>query len=307
MSDSLKYSVVVPVFQSKETLSELCQSLIETMNGIGEPYEIILIDDHSEIETWNEILRIKKANKDILIAIRLSKNFGQNGATLCGIDISRGEDVITIDDDLQVDPTEIKTLIALQKETSADVVYGNSPSEKQPFIRKLGTKTLKWIFTKREGNSKLGSSFRYIKRNVKESLMHHSHDHLFVNQVISWYTDDIVSAEIEKTPRKAGKSGYSFWKLFRIGLRLIFYYTSIPLRFAIFIGLSAAFVCFLIAGYYLYKKYAFGAELGFTAIIVSIYGATGVIISFISVLAVYINRMYNSRVRKPHYSVKVKV
>lgn len=307
MNGSLKYSVIVPVYQSQETLEELCQGLVRTMNEIGELYEIILIDDHSQIETWNEILRIKKAHNDVIIAVRLSKNFGQNGATLCGIDLCRGEDIITIDDDLQVDPLDIKSLITVQRETSADVVYGSAPSEKQPFIRKIGTKGLKWVFRKREGNSRLGSSFRYIKKNIKESLKHHSHDHLFVNQVISWYTDDIATTEVKKSPRKTGKSGYSFWKLFRIGLRLIFYYTSIPLRFAIFVGLTAAFVCFLIAGYYLYKKYAFGAELGFTAIIVSIYGAAGVIITFISVLAVYINRMYNSRVRKPHYSVKVKV
>ncbi|MBL4669827.1 MAG: glycosyltransferase [Flavobacteriales bacterium] len=300
-------SVIVPVYNSLESLESLFIEVQKVMKKLNKSFEVVFVEDHSSKESWNELLRLKKQHGDSVSLIRLTKNFGQNGATLCGIDQARGNKIITIDDDLQTPPSEIEKLLAIHEDTEADVVYGTYPDENQSFLKNIGTKTIKKIFSGVEGGSRIGSSFRFIDGNIKESLRYHSHDHLFINQVISWYTSDIETVEVVKNERFDGVSGYSYYKLFRIGLRLIFYYTSIPLRFIITIGIIGSIISFSFAGYYLYLRYSLGSELGFTPIIVAIFAATGLILFSVSVLGIYINRLYASRVRKPHYSIKIKV
>lgn len=301
----IEFSIVIPVYQSEKSLGILCDEIVSFFNERSYTFEIVLVDDHSSDNVWQEILELKKKYQNEIVAIRLAKNFGQNGATLCGIDNASGSNIITIDDDLQIKPSEIEKLLKRQAETNADVVYGTY-NQQEGLIRRLGSNLIKGAYRSNEGSGKIGSSFRLIRENVVLSLKNHSHDHLFINQVIAWYTNDIELVEVEKSQRAEGKSGYSLYKLIGIGLRLIFYYSSIPLKIAIYLGISTAVICMFIAAYYVYKKYAHGAEMGFTAIIVSLFAIAGVIITFISILAIYINRLYNSRVKKPHYSIKVK-
>jgi glycosyltransferase involved in cell wall biosynthesis len=117
-------SIVIPVYNSQDTIGEVCQIIQNKMNEKRWDFEIILVDDHSNSETKKVTETLKKEFCNQLKLIRLSKNFGQNSATLCGIDHAKGELIVTIDDDLDYPPEEVVPLIQEFLCGSFDVIYG---------------------------------------------------------------------------------------------------------------------------------------------------------------------------------------
>lgn len=303
--EQIDFSIVVPVYKSVASLSVISAAAGEIMTGLGKSYELIFVEDHGSEESWQELLRLRSADPGHLRIIRLARNFGQNGATMCGIDESRGEWIITIDDDLQTHPAEILKLIRFQQEAGTDVVYGIAPTQQNGWFRRNGSRFFKRIFSGGQSSTPIGSSFRLLNRNVVSSLKNHSQDHLFINQVITWYTNDIGLVEVEHNPRKEGKSGYSLWKLFLLALRLTIYYTSIPIKIMIGLSIATSLAIVGLALYYIYYQLAHGSIIDLFMIAVLM--AMGVIAASISVFGVYINRIYSARVKKPNYSIKIKL
>jgi glycosyltransferase involved in cell wall biosynthesis len=299
------FSIVIPVYRSVETLEPIFDGVKAIMDELVKSFEVIFIEDNSGSASWQELLRLKKMHPENMKIIRLAKNFGQNGATLCGIDEASGMKIITLDDDLQVLPQEIKKVIAHQKATEADVVYGIFPKQKNSWIRNFGSRVVKRIFGGKRDSSSIGSAFRLINTNMIELLKNHSQDHLFINQVVTWYTNDIQQIEVEHNPRQEGKSGYSLWKLITLSLRLIIYYTSIPLKIMIFLSIMAAFGILGLTAYYIYYQLEAGISIDIFMITVLI--AMAMISASISVFGVYINRIYSARVKKPNYAIKIKL
>jgi len=303
----LTFSVVVPVYNSVDSLTPLYNGIQAVFKARNYTFEVIFVDDHSSPATWDRLLEIKKISPENVTIIRFTKNFGQNGATLCGIDQARYNFVITIDDDLEIVPAEINKLIDRYLSDKPDIVFGLPEKAKISRMRRIGSAGIKKFFSLFEGGASIGSSFRLITPWIVSNVRTHSHDHLFINQVVSWYTNDIAVVEVQPSKRMEGKSGYSFLQLIVIAFKLIFHYTSFPLRALIFTGLLLAVTCFTIGSYYIYRKLTFGAMGGYTSLIVSIFFTTGVILVSISILGLYVKRIYDSRIRKPNYLVKVKI
>ncbi len=302
----IEYTIVVPVYRSVESLESLFHGISSVMQDLSLSYEVLFVEDSGDENSWRELLRIKEIGKELITIIRLSKNFGQNGATLCGIDEAKGKRIITIDDDLQTNPNEIKKLIEFQEKSHADVVYGKFKESKTSWFRKIGSALIKRIFNKSQGNgSSIGSSFRLIDEHIVDRLRFHSQDHLFINQVITWYTLNFQFVEVERNLREDGKSGYSNRKLIALSLRLIIYYTSLPLKLMIFLSILASIGILAMTGYYIYFKTNVGEDLDLFMLAVLV--SMSIISGSIGVFGVYINRIYSSRVRKPNYAIKVKL
>ncbi len=139
----IEYSFVIPVYNSVSTLAPLFIGIQELMREQEAKFEVIFIEDNGSPESWNKLLELKKQYPDFITIIKLTKNFGQNGATLCGIDEAKGEVVITIDDDLQIHPSEIKKLITYKLEHHSDVIYGVSSENTHYWLRNAGSKLIK--------------------------------------------------------------------------------------------------------------------------------------------------------------------
>lgn len=301
----INYSIIVPVYKSVSTLEPLLIGVSQVMDELKKSFELIFVEDNGSEESWQELVRLKKEYSNQVQVIRLSRNFGQNGATLCGIDEARGEKIITIDDDLQTPPIEIKKLIEAQQSTGADVIYGQQSDANASALRKFGANFIKRIFNKNEGGTSVGSSFRLIDTHVAERLRFHSQDHLFINQVISWYTLNFHFVEVEHNSRKEGRSGYSLLKLIEISFRLIFYYTSIPLKIVVFLCASFALVSAVFGSYYLYQMVK--PEGVDHTILFLLFTTITLLLGSLSVFGIYLSRIYSSRVKKPNYSIKIKL
>lgn len=298
------YSIIVPVYKSVNTLEPLYIGVSEVMDELKLNFEVLFIDDNGSNESWIKLLELKNKFPLKVTIIKLNKNFGQNGATLCGISEAKGQVVLTIDDDLQVHPSELKKLIQYQIEKECDVIYGVYKATDQSFIRNAGSNLIKTIFSKSENGSNIGSSVRIINGNIAQHLKNHSQDHLFINQVINWYTFDIHFIEVKRNDRYEGKSGYSLIQLLLIAFRLLFLYTSIPLRIMIVLCIIGSLGSLSLASYYIYQHFVFGKGLGFLSLIVV---AISLILASISIMGIYLNRIYESRVKKPHYAIKLKL
>lgn len=299
-------SIVVPVYNSEETLESLFLGLKKTIESLELSFEVIFVEDGGKDNSWGVLCELKQAYPKEITAIRLSKNFGQHNATLCGFSFAKGRMVITIDDDLQTPPNEIKKLVETYQRTEADLVYGIYPQKEHSWFRNLGSNTLSWIFRRFVTGIRTGSSFRLIRGELVRQIQGKQHHFLYIDHILSWYTHDIQFVEVDHRKREIGQSNYSTWKLISMAINLIIHYTDIPLRMMTYGGLFASIVSFLIGVGYIYKKLMYDVALGFTSIIVSIFFSTGIILMCLGILGEYISRIYANRSEKPLFFIKEK-
>jgi len=107
----MDFSVVVPVFNSQDSLEELFNQIKVVFEQLQKSFEVIFVDDGSTDNSWTVLQKVKENNVEQVKAIKLNRNFGQHNATVCGFSFAKGKSIITLDDDLQNPPAEIPKLI----------------------------------------------------------------------------------------------------------------------------------------------------------------------------------------------------
>lgn len=305
MNSTPQYSIVVPVYNSEKSLMELCARIESTFTQIHKTFEIVLVNDCSRDGSWGVIRQLKDKYTTQLTAIHLRGNFGQHKALLCGFQFARGEFIVTIDDDLQFFPEDIELLISRIEETRADLVYGTYMSERHhSSVRRWGSNAIGFIFEKFGNTVGQGSSFKIIRRIVIDKIKDYNHSFTFVDEILSWHTTKIEWQNVRHAPRREGESGYSLTKLVFLSLNLIFAYTTIPLRFMTWFGLASFWICLIMVVYFIYMKVVMGSPLGFTALIVSIFMSTGLILFSLGIIGEYLNRLFALQHKKPPYLIQ---
>lgn len=299
----INYSVVIPVYNSQDTLVPLIGQTREVFLSQNLTFEIILVDDYSTDKSWEVIGKLKKEYENEIIGIKLSKNYGQHNAVFCGIVHSSGEFVITIDDDLQTPPQEIIKLIERQKETKSDVVYGIYQDKKHSWFRNWGSKTIqrlsKWLF-KYAGK---GSSFRIFTKQIAQNISIHKHPFTYIDEIFHWYTDNINFVNVEHQKRLHNKSGYSNWRLIKLFANILFYYTAFPLKIMTIFGFIFSIITLLVGIRYIVQKIFFNVPLGYTSLIVAILFSTSVVMMCLGIIGEYLSRIYLFQNKKPPYSI----
>ena len=299
------YSIVVPVYNSCESLEELYRQISLTMAKLEKTFEVIFVDDDSADTSWNVLELLQKANPTTVIAVRLARNFGQHNATVCGIAQASGTFIITIDDDLQNPPEEIAKLIGTMQNSDAELVYGIYGKKHHSMARNLGSGALKgWSrrFFKTKGN---GSSFRLMKSSLGKSLLNHQINFIYIDELFNWYTSHISFVLVDHRKRPYQQSTYTSRSLFSMLSNLIIYYTAMPLKIMVYGGFISALLSFITGILFIYRKLVHGIPiLGFTALIVTILFSTSIILLSLGVIGEYLSRIYMVQNRKPPYSIK---
>ncbi len=304
MMEKTDFSIVIPVFNSEKTLEELYLRTEKFFTGKQKSFQIIFIDDGSADRSWEVISGLKKTHPETITAVKLMQNYGQHNALFCGLTFVKGAQVITIDDDLQTPPEEIEKLLITYENTGAELVYGYYEKKEHSLIRNAGSWFFGKIFKNFANTSGKGSSFKLISSSVTEKVISRNYRMFFLDEILAWHTDNIVHVVVEHLPRKEGKSGYTLFKLFKITIKLIVGYTAFPLKIISWFGLLSALTCLGFVSYFIYMKYTFGAELGFTTLIVSIFLSTGLILFSLGIIGEYMRRLYIGDTGKPSYTVK---
>ena len=299
----MKYSLVVPVYNNSKGISDLYDAISSFFKT--ELVEFILVDDFSQDTSWEELKKIRAKDQRCKI-IRLSKNFGQHAATLCGFEASKGEFVLTLDDDLEVLPAEFQKLISRQEATNSKVVYGEYQQKESAFKQLL--KSIYKHASKLEGVKKgRGSSFRLIDGQIARKLAESHKQFVFIDEFLLWYTHEIEFVAVTNNPSALRKSRYKTKGLIKTTANVIMYSTAIPLKAVTFTGFTLAAINFLIGIFFLHKFLIDKIEIkGYTSLIVSVLFSTGLIIFCIGVIAQYMRAILVNLNNAPTYHISDK-
>jgi glycosyltransferase involved in cell wall biosynthesis len=296
-------SIVVPVYNGSDTLPALVEQLMQVLPSISRQYEVILVNDGSQDNSW-EVIHALCADNPRLRGINLLRNFGQHNAVLCGIRSAKNEIIITMDDDLQHPPDQIPLLLE-KLNTGCDVVYGlprkmpHSPFRN--FASWMVKRVLSWVMGIK--TIKDLSAFRAFRARLVEVFRDYRSPGVIIDVMLSWGTTRFGSVTVTENPRESGQSNYTFRKLFRQTFLILTGFSTIPLRFASILGFAFTLFGFGVLVYVLVVYFTQGSIPGFPflASIISLF--SGIQLTLLGVLGEYIARIFDRSLDRPPYFI----
>jgi len=298
-------SVVVPVFQSQESLAELVGRLVPVLATFGSEHEVILVDDGSADGSWSVVKRLAQCSPHVL-GFRLMRNFGQHNALLLGIRRARYDVVVTMDDDLQHPPEEIPKLIAAL-DGSCDVVYGTPAGGTSGLWRKLGGQLTRIALQHAMGGHQPVrdiSAFRAFRTPLREAFAAYQSPYASIDILLAWGTTRVSSVTVRQEPRRSGSSTYTFRTLITHGLNMLTGFSTRPLQLASLLGFSFTVIGFLVLAYVLIRYLIEGGSVpGFPFLASTIALFSGVQLFTLGVIGEYLSRVYARSLDRPTYVV----
>jgi glycosyltransferase involved in cell wall biosynthesis len=233
----LKYSIVVPFHNEEQNATELYDRLRGVMESIGEPFEMVFVDDGSADSTFKLLQEIATVDSRVVV-VKLRRNFGQTSALAAGFDNARGEYVIAMDGDLQHDPSDIPSFVQKLRE-GYDIVSGWRQARPESlFLRRIPSRCANWLMAKLSGVDihDFGTTFKAYRRDLLSQVPLYGELHRFIPALASWYGATICEIPITCGARVAGASHYGISRTFRvffdlITIRFLLRYLSRPLHF----------------------------------------------------------------------------
>ncbi len=304
-SPGLELSVVVPVYRSAATLGLLLERLTSVLGAQGLRYEIVLVDDGSPDNSWERLETLYQQYGDVMLPIRLMRNYGQHNALMCGLRHSRGRYVVTMDDDLQNPPEEIPKLIERIEQTQADLVYGVPANRQHAQWRNVGSLMVKRFYQKVFRSSVNPTQFRIMERRLVEGVLFYDLNFTYLDGLLAWCTQNIAEAEVDHAPRQHGRSGYSLSKLIGLALNLYTNFSLIPLQVVSLMGLLASATGFAAALYFLAQRLLSNIAVpGYASTIVAVLILGGLQLLALGIMGEYLGRLHLNVNRKPQYLIR---
>jgi len=301
-----KYSVVAPVFNEVEGLQEFYDVLNSVMESVGEPWELLFVDDGSVDGSRELILDLVRKDSHVIPLI-FTRNFGHQIAVTAGMDHARGEAVIIIDADLQDPPQVIPELIEKWKE-GYEVVYAvRRKREGETWFKQASASAFYRLIARiTEVPIPLDTGdFRLLDREVLTVLNTMREKHRFLRGMSAWVGFNQIGVEYDRKPRYAGKSKYPLKKMVKLALNAVTGFSAFPLQLAEYTGLVLLFISFIYAIFALVyaiigKPLLPGQSL--TVFLLLFLG--GLLSLFLGIIGEYVSRIYDETKGRPLYILR---
>jgi glycosyltransferase involved in cell wall biosynthesis len=233
-----KYSIVIPMLNEEGSLRELHRQLSEVMKGRFEPVEFVFVDDHSSDST-PEILAELADEDHRVISLRLKRKYGQTVALAAGFDHATGDIIISMDGDLQHDPSDIPAMVEALEAADADIVSGwRQKRVDNFFFRRIPSRVANWLMAKLSGVNihDFGTTFKVYRRETIKDVRLYGELHRFIPALASLNGAKVIEVPIRNVPRPQGKSHYGISRTSRvffdlITIRFLLRYMLRPLHF----------------------------------------------------------------------------
>ncbi len=301
-----RFSIVAPAFNEEETLPEFYRHVRQVMDGLGEPWELIVVNDGSSDRTM-DVLRQFHADDPRVCVISFARNFGHQIAVTAGLDHARGQAVVVIDADLQDPPEVIPELIARWRE-GYHVVYGVRAEREGETWFKLFTARLFYrligALTDVDIPMEAGD-FRLLDRQVVDELRAMRERHRFIRAMTSWVGYRQIGVPYRRQPRFAGETKYPFRKMFRLAVNAITGFSDLPLKLATTCGFVLLAAGLLLGLVLLALRLAGLAPLaGQGTVLAVVILLSGTQLIFLGIIGEYLARIYDEVRRRPLYTVQ---
>jgi undecaprenyl-phosphate 4-deoxy-4-formamido-L-arabinose transferase len=302
-------SVVVPVYNSQDTLLELAERIHRVLRSLGGASEMVFVNDGSADGSWECIVEIAR-KYDNLVAIDLTRNFGQHNALLAGIRHARYGVIVTIDDDLQNPPEEIPLLLDELGKGDLDVVYGVSPAPGHERWRNVASLVTKWALRSFMGaeTARQVTAFRVFRASVRDAFRNYGGAFVSIDVLLTWGTTRFGSVTVRHNPRARGKSNYTFRMLLTHAINMVTGFSTLPLQIASYIGFAFTLFGLGVLIFVMGKYFLTGTSVPgfpFLASIVAIF--SGAQLFALGIIGEYLARMYFRIIDKPSYALRAEV
>ncbi|MDO8277006.1 MAG: glycosyltransferase family 2 protein [Burkholderiaceae bacterium] len=253
-------SVIVPVFNEEESLPRLYEQLCAALEPLGQPWEVILVNDGSR-DNSAEVLDRLAAIDTRLKVVHFRRNYGQTGAMMAGIDFASGDIIIPIDADLQNDPKDIPRLLAKLDE-GYDVVSGWRRDRKDDSLRRnLPSRMANWLISRVSGVKlhDYGCSLKAYRREVIKDVKLYGEMHRFIPIYASWLGARVTEIPVTHHARQFGQSKYGLERIAKVVLDLLVVkfldrYAQKPIYVFGGFGLLSLVISALVGAWALYLK-----------------------------------------------------
>ena len=303
-------SFVIPCYRSERTIEDVINEIEGAMDMLVlYSYEIILVNDASPDNTWEKICELAKEHDEIR-GFNLAKNFGQHAAIMAGLNASKGDIVVCLDDDGQTPADEVGKLL-YQIEKGADVAYARYASKKHNLFRNFGTAMNEWMAHVMLGKPKdlRVSSYFAVRRFVVDEMIKYQSSYPYVIGLVLRTTKNIVNVDVTHRAREVGESGYTFTKLMGLWINGFTAFSIKPLRIGTMMGGIFAAIGFLYGIYTVIKKMMYPdlPAVGFSALMSAIVFMCGMLMLMVGLAGEYIGRIYISQNNNPQYVIRDEV
>jgi len=304
-SPSPLLSVVVPLYNEEAVVSEFHERLAAVLARLELSTEIIYVNDGSTDGSLGLLLELRRHDQRIAI-VDLSRNFGKELALTAGLDYAHGDAVVVIDADLQDPPELIPELVKGWKQ-GYEVVYAQRTSREGESLLKRITAALFYRLLERSMPTSVPrdtGDFRLLSRRALDATNSLRERHRLMKGLFAWIGFSQLRVPYRRDARYAGRSKWSYWKLWNLALEGLTSFTIAPLRLASYLGAAVALFAFVYAAWIIYKTLAYGDPVrGYPSLMVTILFLGGVQLLSLGVIGEYLGRIFNETKHRPLYLV----
>jgi glycosyltransferase involved in cell wall biosynthesis len=298
-------SIVAPAYNEANNLAAFVQAMTPVLDALGEPWEIVFVNDGSRDDTLGLLLAARAADPRLKI-VGLARNFGKDVALSAGLAHARGHAVIPIDCDLQHPPALIPELVAKWR-AGADMVLAVRARRDEEGVIRRTTARLYYSLMRRMTNVEIppnAGDFRLLDRKIVDVINQMPERCRFMKGIFAWPGFKTESVAFQASARAGGRSHWSLWKLWRFALDGLFSFSTVPLKMWTYLGgLSAggAFIYLIIT---LVQKIWFGiAAPGYASLLIVMLFFNGLLLLSNGVQGEYLARIFDEVKGRPLYVV----
>jgi glycosyltransferase involved in cell wall biosynthesis len=302
-------SLVIPIYNEELVIPELDRRLKAVLAGwadLVESWEVVFINDGSKDDSLNQ-LRLMAAGEPRYKVLSFARNFGHQMAITAGMDRAEGDAVVVMDADLQDPPEVVREMINLWRQ-GYDVVYGvRRKRAGETIFKKLTAAAFYRLLRAMLGGISIpvdAGDFRLLSRPVVMAMRALKERHRFVRGMVAWVGFRQTAAYYDREARFAGETKYPLSKMLRFAIDGITSFSTVPLRFATWLGVLAGLSAVVIALWAIYiKLFVTGVVQGWTTIMILVALGTSAQLLMIGVLGEYVGRIYEEVKRRPLYLI----
>lgn len=298
-------SVVIPVYNEEEALPFMVERLRPLLDALGEPYEVVAVDDGSRDATPQILIGIRRQWPEFRV-LRLRRNCGHQAALTAGLHRSFGDHVVSIDADLQDPPEKIPQMLELARREALDIVYGVRTDRSTDSRFKRGSASFYyWLMRRLIGTSmpKHAGDFRLLSRDAVEALKAMPEHQPVYRLLVPWLGFPSGEVAYEREERVAGSTKYPLSRMVKLAVDSIANFSAAPLRMATWLGLTSFFVCMALA-VFTGVVYLDGYTVpGWSSLFIAILFIGGVQLVCMGLLGEYVGRIYSALQARPTYFI----